>query len=426
MKSEIKRHINTIILGAGIAGLGAALKARENEIEYEIFEAKSSAGGLLDNFSVEGFRFDNAVHLSFSSDDKVRSIFDKTPYITHPADSLNFEIDKWLKHPVQNNLYPLSAVEKVLLIESLVNRPEGLTIDNYESWLIHQYGYEIANRYPIRYTRKYWQCNADELSINWIGNRLRRTKLSEILYGAFTDDTPNTYYTKEMRYPNKGGFKSFIQPLIDESNISYCHEVVEIDLSESVITFSNGVKISYNSLINSLPLPLFIELCGATVPEQVKIAASKLESTSVDLISVGFNKPLIKDLWFYIYDEDIYASRAYSPSVKSLDNVPIGCSSLQFEIYNPSRVSQYTVDELKKNVFYALNKMNIAKESEIIFLHHKHLPWGNVVFKHNMESCREIVRDYLEKNKSIKNIGRFGEWDYLWSNQSLLSGYNSL
>lgn len=421
-----ERYLDTVILGAGVAGLGAALRARELNIQYEIFEAKDSAGGLLDNFVIDGYRFDNAVHLSFATEEKVRNIFDQTPYFSHSPDAVNFETDKWLKHPVQNNLYPLSAVEKVLLIESLVNRPEGLTIDNYESWLIHQYGYEIANRYPIRYTRKYWQCNADELSINWIGNRLRRTKLSEILYGAFTDDTPNTYYTKEMRYPNKGGFKSFIQPLIDESNISYCHEVVEIDLSESVITFSNGIKISYNSLINSLPLPLFIELCGATVPEQVKIAASKLESTSVDLISVGFNKPLIKDLWFYIYDEDIYASRAYSPSVKSLDNVPIGCSSLQFEIYNPSRVSQYTVDELKKNVFYALNKMNIAKESEIIFLHHKHLPWGNVVFKHNMESCREIVRDYLEKNKSIKNIGRFGEWDYLWSNQSLLSGYNSL
>uniref|UniRef100_UPI00164396D9 NAD(P)-binding protein n=1 Tax=Yersinia bercovieri TaxID=634 RepID=UPI00164396D9 len=158
------RHVNTAILGAGIAGLGAALKARENGIRYEVFEAKSSAGGLLDNFSVEGFRFDNAVHLSFAHEDKVRSIFDKTSYITHPADSLNFEIDKWLKHPVQNNLYPLSATEKVLLIESLINRPENLTIDNYESWLIHQYGYEIANRYPIRYTRKYWQCNADELS----------------------------------------------------------------------------------------------------------------------------------------------------------------------------------------------------------------------------------------------------------------------
>ncbi|WP_016261620.1 NAD(P)-binding protein, partial [Yersinia pestis] len=231
MKFCKNRYINTVILGAGVAGLGAALKAREVNIEYEIFEAKASAGGLLDNFVIDGYRFDNAVHLSFATEEKVRDIFDRTPYFSHSPDAVNFETDKWLKHPVQNNLYPLPAIEKVTLIESLIHRPESELADNYESWLIHQYGNEIAKRYPMRYTRKYWQCNANELSVSWIGNRLRRAKLSEILYGAFTDDTPNDYYAKEMRYPKKGGFKSFIQPLIDESIINYNYEVTEIDLS---------------------------------------------------------------------------------------------------------------------------------------------------------------------------------------------------
>ncbi len=52
MKFCKNRYINTVILGAGVAGLGAALKAREVNIEYEIFEAKASAGGLLDNLSL--------------------------------------------------------------------------------------------------------------------------------------------------------------------------------------------------------------------------------------------------------------------------------------------------------------------------------------------------------------------------------------
>ncbi|KGA65162.1 protoporphyrinogen/coproporphyrinogen oxidase [Yersinia pseudotuberculosis] len=425
MKFCKNRYINTVILGAGVAGLGAALKAREVNIEYEIFEAKTSAGGLLDNFVIDGYRFDNAVHLSFATEEKVRDVFDRTPYFSHSPDAVNFETDKWLKHPVQNNLYPLPAIEKVTLIESLIHRPESELADNYESWLIHQYGNEIAKRYPMRYTRKYWQCNANELSVSWIGNRLRRAKLSEILYGAFTDDTPNDYYAKEMRYPKKGGFKSFIQPLIDESIINYNYEVTEIDLSGKTIKFSNGVIISYENLINTLPLPLFIEFCGANVPTSVKKSASKLEATSLDLISVGFNKSIIKDLWFYIYDEDIYASRAYSPSVKSSDNVPGGCSSLQFEIYNPGRDSQYTVQELKDNVIYAMKKMGVANNEDIVFLHHKRLPWGNVVFKKDMEKYRDIVREYIFDNQ-VKSVGRFGEWDYLWSNQSFLSGYSSI
>lgn len=37
---------------------------------------------------------------------------------------------------------------------------------------------------------------------------------------------------------------------------------------------------------------------------------------------------------------------------------------------------------------------------------------------------REIVHRFLD-NVGIKYIGRFGEWDYLWSDESFLSGKNS-
>ena len=43
-----------VIIGAGIAGLGAALKARESGYNYIIFEARKSAGGLLDNLKLMG------------------------------------------------------------------------------------------------------------------------------------------------------------------------------------------------------------------------------------------------------------------------------------------------------------------------------------------------------------------------------------
>jgi len=417
-------EVDVMILGAGVAGLGAALRARELEVEAVVFEANKSAGGLLDNFEIEGFRFDNAVHLSFATEDRVRKIFDATPYFAHSPDAKNFETDKWLKHPVQNNLYPLSAEEKVDLIESLINRPENSDVEDYEQWLRHQYGDAIAERFPIKYTRKYWQTDAANLSTNWIGNRVRRAELKEILYGAFTNETPNTYYAKEMRYPKKGGYKAFIQGMIDDSDIKYECKATAIDLENKVVVFNNQTRVRYKKLVSSLPLPIFVQLCE-DAPRSVVDAAKQLEATSIDLISVGFNKNIIKDLWFYIYDEDIYASRAYSPSVKSPDNVPSGCSSLQFEIYNPARASQYSQEELKENVVMALERLGIASKDEVRFLHHKHLPWGNVVFKHGMEIQREIVRSYLSLN-AVSSCGRFGEWDYLWSNQSLLSGYSSL
>lgn len=414
--------IDTVILGAGIAGLGAALRAREVGRSATIFEAHATAGGLLDNFSIDGFRFDNAVHLSFANEEKVRSIFDQTPYLTHPSDSYCFDENYWLKHPVQNNLYPLPAGDKLELVKSFLARPSVLNGEDYDSWLRHQYGNGLAERYPIRYTEKYWATPASSLSTTWIGNRMRRAELDEILFGAFSAETPNTYYTKEMRYPEKGGYKAFIQPLIDTADIRYSHKAIEIDAEKKLIKFENGVQVQYGKLVSTLPIPVLVSIM-VDPPSEVTIAAKLLKATSIDLISVGFNKPLIKDLWFYIYDDDILASRAYSPSVKSPENVPEGKSSLQFEIYSRGTSSGFKKEELLENTRYALKKMGIANEEDILFMEHKFLPFGNVIFDLDMEKNRKIVKDWIH-SLAVSSCGRFGEWDYLWSNQSFLSGYN--
>jgi protoporphyrinogen oxidase len=418
----MERH-DIVILGGGIAALGAALRARELGREAVIFEARASAGGLLDNFTVEGFRFDNAVHLSFASEEKVRAIFDRTPYLTHPADSRCFESERWLKHPVQNNLFPLPPEERVALLKSFLARPAEQASDDYEAWLRHQYGDAIATRYPLRYTRKYWGTEAADLSTTWIGNRMRRAELDEIAFGMMTDQTPNTYYTKEMRYPERGGYKAFIQPLIEASTIRLGHEAVAVDLDTRTVTFANGATVAYGQLVSTLPLPVLIAIANP-VPDDVRAAASTLEATSIDLVSVGLRRDVVRDLWFYIYDEDLFASRAYSPSVKSPDNAPPGCSSLQFEIYTRGRAPRHTPEELKDNVALALRRMGIGTPDDVLFMHHKRLPWGNVIFDRGMEAQRGIVRAFLASR--LASCGRFGEWDYLWSNQSLLSGYRAL
>jgi len=417
-------ELDVVILGGGVAGLGAALKARETGRQAVIFEARASAGGLLDNFTIDGFRFDHAVHLSFASEEKVRSIFDRTPYITHPSDSYCFDQDRWLKHPVQNNLAPLDANDKVALIKSFLARPSELAGDDYESWLRHQYGDGIAERYPIRYTQKYWATPASALSTTWIGQRMRRAELDEILYGAMTTETPNTYYTKEMRYPQQGGYKAFIAPLIADSEIRLEHRATAIDTAQRTVTFANGAKVRYRQLVSTLPLPVLARICS-DVPAEVAQAAQQLKATAIDLVSVGFKKPLIKDLWFYIYDEDILASRAYSPSVKSPENAPEGCSSLQFEIYSRGEQSQYSKEEVVANTLAALVKMGIGEPEDVLFTDHRVLSFGNVIFDLGMEANRQRVLDWAAAN-GIASCGRFGSWDYLWSNQSLLSGYNAL
>ena len=416
--------VQIAILGAGIAGLGAAFRAAELGVEAVIFEARQSAGGLLDNFIIDGFRFDHAVHLSFASEELVRGIFDRTPFYTHRSDSCCFETDRWLKHPIQNNLFPLPANDRVELIKSFLERTSELKGDDYESWLRHQYGDAIAERYPIRYTTKYWCTPASQLSTSWIGNRMRWAELGEILFGAMSPDTPNQYYTKEMRYPKAGGYKAFIQPLIKSADVRCGYRCNNIDLIRKQLIFENGNVVRYERLISSLPLPELISITNG-IPDEIVQAAQMLKSTSIDLVSVGFNRKIVKDLWFYIYDDDIRASRAYSPSVKSPENAPPGCSSLQFEIYSRGPESMFDSENLKQNTLFALKKMGISSGGDVVVLDHRHVRYGNVIFDRGMEKRRGLIRKYLN-SKGVKTIGRFGEWDYLWSNNSFMSGYGAL
>jgi protoporphyrinogen oxidase len=250
---------------------------------------------------------------------------------------------------------------------------------------------------------------------------MRQADLSEILLGAFQNKSENHYYATQMRYPKTGGYYSFISKIADELSIECEKKVVKIDPSEHKVVCADGSHYRYRNLVSSLPLPVICRLLVGC-PSEVKAAAQSLLWTTVDLISVGFKRGDIPPyLWFYLYDDDNLAARGYSPSLKSADNAPVNHSSLQFEIYNLSTNPRHDPSVLKRNIEDKLLEMEICSPDEIIFVHHKHLPFGNIVFDHGMEERRQIVLDYLS-NAGIFTCGRFGEWDYLWSDQSFLSG----
>ena len=274
------------------------------------------------------------MHLSFTNDIEVRKQFDKTPYVSHLPIAYNYYNGYWLKHPVINNLAELEAEEKVRLLKSFVDRNVNAEIENYRDWLTASYGSEISKSFYEVYTRKYWTVEAEQLSTTWIGYRLNAPDIEKMLWGAFSTETGMDYYAKEMRYPMSGGYQAFIDSLAENVNIEYNKEATGIDLSQKKVMFGDGTVCHFEKLVSSIPLPKLVSITQ-DVPEDIKIAATQLKASKISLVSIGFNKKDIpKHLWFYIYDEDIMAARVNSPSIKSSNNVPKNCSSLQFEIYH--------------------------------------------------------------------------------------------
>lgn len=415
---------NTVILGSGPAGIAAGFHLKQKGISSIIYEKDNDWGGLCGCFEIDGFRFDRFVHFTFSDNKYIADLFEKSsPTYAHPSVSYNYYHGTWLKHPAQNNLYPLSISEKVKIIEDFINRPKKSVdeIKNYGEWLRVQYGDYFAENFPYAYTRKYWGKVPEELETKWIGIRMHSPDLKQVLEGAMKIQDKNFYYTKFMKYPKKGGYRSILNECRKDLDIRFNKEVIKIDSQNKRICFSDGSQIEYTNLISSVPLTEMVKLVKGC-PKGVQDAASKLHWTCGYQVSLGFNRPdVAKYLWFYIYDEDIPPARVYSPNLKSKDNVPEGCSSIQAEVFFAEDDEIPASDFILDRTIEKLKKICEFTDSDVIVKDIRFEKYGNVIFTPEIYKNRTIIRNWLTKNE-IKTIGRFGEWDYLWSHQAFKSG----
>ncbi len=416
--------MGTVILGAGIAGISASFHLKKANKPSVIYEKTNDWGGLCGNFTIEGFRFDRFVHFTFTEDSYIKNIFETSSALyEHPSLSSNYYQGYWLKHPAQNNLAPLPTEEKVKIIEGFINRPhkEVQDLQNYEEWLRVQYGNYFAEHFPFKYTRKYWGLEPRQLETKWVGNRMHSPDLEEVLKGAFEEQTENFYYTKYMRYPKKGGFRSILNTCREGLDVRFNKEVVQIDPQAKTVTFTDGSQTVYTRLISSLPLPEMARIVKG-MPEVVKQAAAALHHTSGYMVSLGFKRPdVAKHLWFYIYDEDILPARVYSPNLKSPDNVPARCSSLQAEIFFDCKAKIPAKEKVLKNTVEKLSGMGLFKPEEIAVQDIRFEKYANITFDGDIYKNRQVVLDYLQQ-VGITSIGRFGRWEYYWSHQAFQSG----
>lgn len=420
--------MGTVIIGSGIAGISAGYHLNQIGEKTVIYEKDSDWGGLCGNFTIDGFRFDRFVHFTFAPDDYTKNLFEESsPTYAHPSVSSNYYKGYWLKHPAQNNLAPLPVEEKVKIIKGFINRKEKPfeKLQNYEEWLRVQYGDYFAENFPFRYTRKYWGVEANELETKWVGNRMHEPNLDEVLEGSFEEQDKNFYYTTFMKYPKKGGFRSILNKCRDGLDIRFNKEVVKIDTLNKVVYFKDGGKCEYTKLISSLPLPEIIKMLD-NVPDEVKKASEELMHTSGYMVSLGFNRPdVAKHLWFYIYDEEILPARVYSPNLKSEDNVPNGCSSLQAEIFFSNKSEIPSKEKVLENTVSNLIKMGLFEEMDIVVKDIRFEKYANIIFDKDIYKNRKIVLDYLDL-QGIKSIGRFGKWEYMWTHQAFEDGMNAV
>lgn len=422
------KHIT--ILGGGLAGLAAAQRVRERGAIATVFEKQPYLGGHASSMTVEGFTFDEGPHVSFSKIDAVKELLANGVaggYREFASVVSNWWKGYWVKHPAQVNLHGLPPDLVTACLTDFVKAyfaPES-KLDNYRDWLVAQFGKTFSENFPFKYTRKYWTVDPEQMATEWIGPRMYKPKLEEVLRGAVAPVGENLHYITDFRYPLTGGFGSYTQAVMSDADMRTGYTLEQLDPSRKRLYFANGVNSDYDVLISSLPIPELVRRIK-DCPSEVRAAVDRLICTSVCLVDIGVerNEGFPAGHWQYFYDEEICFSRASYPHLLSPNNVPSGCGSIQVEVYYTKYKNLPSSDMLGRATEDMKKVGMLCKDDKVRVSQVRNVMYGNVLYNLDRAPALKIVNDYLQRI-GIVGCGRYGLWNYHWTDESIVSGWNA-
>jgi protoporphyrinogen oxidase len=418
------------ILGTGMAGCGAIHRLKGESLEPTVFDKATYFGGHTASFSHEGgYTFDEGGHVSFTKNERLRDLFARNvggEFEVVRAHINNYWRGHWIKHPAQCNLSGLPADLVARIIGDFVdvqNAPPS-TILNYQDWLRTAYGKTFAETFPMVYGRRYHTTTPDNMTTDWLGPRMYRPTLHEMLIGALSRDTRDVHYVTEFRYPSRGGFFSYIRPFATAADVRLGHELVRLDPRERVLYFRNGAVVAYEQIVSSIPLPALIPLIDCT-PDDVRKAAQRLACTTCVIVNVAVARPDLSDAHItYFYDEDVFFTRVNYPHMLSPHNVPPGAGAVQAECYYSTKyrpLDRAPADCIEP-VVADLRRCGILREDDTILFTNAHVnDYANIIFDLEYPSALAAVHGYLDE-VGILYCGRYGDWKHLWTDEAFESG----
>ena len=413
-----------------MAGFGAAYRLHAEGISPVMYDKNNYYGGHTASFrSDSGFSFDVGPHISFTKDPRIQEIFADSveqQYETIQISLNNYWRGYWPLHPVQVHLHglPEDVVLKVISDFVAESQAPERPVKNYADWLLASFGRTFAELFPMQYTRKYHLTTAENMSTDWLGPRIYRPSLEEVLRGALSPSAPHVHYITHFRYPSNGGFVSYLNKFVPLGNLRLSNELVSIDPRSRQLTFSNGHVTGYDALVSSVPLPDLIRMIDGA-PADVLEASQRLACSTCVLVNLGISREdLSRSHMTYFYDEDICFTRLGFPHMLSKSNVPPGTGSIQAEVYFSDKYKPLTgsAEDWIDPVIKDLRRCGILRDDDRILSRGASLlRYANIIFDLDRAAALKTTHGYLD-DLGIAYCGRYGDWGYMWTDESFKSG----
>ncbi len=420
----------TIILGAGVTGLGAGMASG-----LPVFEAREVGGGICGSYYVrpgtsarlptamdtDAYRFEyGGGHWIFGGDPSVLHLIDTlAPTKSYRRHSAVFFPDTglYVPYPLQHHLSYLDKKTARKALSEIAAAPRT-AVRTMAEWLEQSFGPSLMELFfaPFHelYTAGLWKQVVPQDGYK------SPADLSLVMQGA-RQHTPQVGYNATFRYPTEG-LNVLVGEMAKRCEVQYDNKVIRIDLDAKTIEFSNGRTLAYHRVVSTLPLNQMCALSGLTLD----VPADPF--TSVLVLNIGGVKGRRCPEHHWVY---VPRSRAGFHRVGFYNNVdtsflprPVRGAGEHVSLYvekayrggeQPSRAE---VASLSAGIVEELREWEFLAEAEVV-----DPTWIEVAYTWSRPGSvwKQAALSALAA-RDIHQVGRYGRWVFQGIADSIRDG----
>jgi protoporphyrinogen oxidase len=432
ISAEGEHVTRVIILGAGPAGLAAALELAERNVEVTVLERAPQVGGNAGSFELSGVRVDFGSHRLHPASDpqvlgRIRNLLGED-LLTRPRHGRIRLMGRWIHFPLQPldlllRVHPKFAVGVAMdLARKLLPTGASSEPETFATVLNAGLGRTICQEFYFPYARKLWGLEPGEIapvqaykrvSAGSIGKMLRR-----LLPGGTGSGAANT---KGIFYYPRNGYGQ-ISEAIGEAAVQAGAELrldstitavrLHEDSAEVVVQDGDGEQVlTADQVFSTIPVTLLSKLCEPGAPPNVEQAASSLEFRSMLLVYLTLEQSQFTEFdAHYFPGEDFCFTRLSEPKNYSASSEPEGRTVLCAEVPCFQGDDLWSMDDagLGKLIADGLADAGLPVRCEVSNVHVRRLPFIYPLYRRGYEEHFEQLDSWVSQLPRMLSFGRQG------------------